>query len=174
VKNYRIFFLTFIFALAFVGRVFAEGTPALKVAYVDIGKVFDEYSKTKDYDKELESKYGAYEKEHNDKLNKIKANQDKLSLLKDEEKNKMQTQIDKDKSDLMDFDRQKQTELRKARDEKVRELLGEIEKVIKDYATEQKYTLVLNDKVLVYVDKGYEITDPIIKKLNEKNGGQSK
>lgn len=169
----KVFILATVFALSFMGSAYAQNT-AIKVAYVDLSKIFDEYGKTKEYDKLLEQKHSTFEKEHNDKLQKIKESQDKLSLLKDEEKNKMIEQIDKQKAELMEFDRQKQADLRKQRDEKIREILLEIEKVIKDYAVQEKYTLVFNDKVLAYADASMDITASVLKLLNDRYAGQGK
>ena len=42
-----------------------------------------------------------------------------------------------------------------------------IEKVVKDYAQKEGYTLVLNDRVLVYGGEEMNITDKIVKLLNE-------
>ena len=40
---------------------------------MDVGKLFDEYGKTKEYSKSLEDKASAYEKERDVKLSEIKA-----------------------------------------------------------------------------------------------------
>lgn len=172
-KKINVFILSTIFACTFIGGAYAQNA-AMKVAYVDLSKVFDEYTKTKEYDKTLEEKHSAFEKEHNKKLQEIKDTNDKLSLLKDEEKSKMMEKIDADKAALLEFDRQKQTDLKKQRDEKIREILGEIEKTIKDYAVQEKYNLIFNDKVLAYADASMDITAPILKILNDKYAGQGK
>jgi len=173
VKKIKVFILATIFALTCAVGAYAQNA-AMKVAYVDLSKVFDEYTKTKEYDKVLEGKHSAFEKEHNDKLKIIKDSQEKLSLMKDEEKNKMLEQLDKQKAELLEFDRQKQADLRKQRDEKIREILLEIEKIIKDYAMQEKYNLVFNDKVLAYADESMDITAPVLKLLNDKYAGQGK
>ncbi len=139
-----------------------------KIAYVDLTRVFDEYNKTKEYDASLQTKSSGYEQERNARLEKIKDAQGKLAVMKEDEKKKLQAQIDKDRADLMEYDRQKQTDLRKERDERIREILAEIEKVVKDYAQQEKYTFVLNDKVLIYGDQTLDVTNQIIKLLNEK------
>ena len=53
----------------------------LKIGYVDVFEVFREYEKTKDYDKILENKKKAKEKELEKKRNEIKKMQDKLLSL---------------------------------------------------------------------------------------------
>ncbi len=153
--------------LLIVGRAQAQ-TTNLKIAYINLAKVFDSYNKTKEYDAALEKRHDGYKKEFDGKIQKVKDSEAKLSLLQEDEKAKLQAQIDKDKSDLAVFEREKTMDLRKERDEKIRELLGEIEAVIKDYSEKEGFALVLNDRVLAYSTKDLDITDPITKILNEK------
>ena len=141
---------------------------AEKIAYVDLSRVFDEYTKTKEYDEVLSKKQQEYEAERGKRLEKLQEAQGKLALLNDKEKEKLQEQLDKDKRSLMEFDTQQQTELRRERDEKIREILLEIEKVVREFAEKGKYSLILNDKVLIYANESLEITDQVIKLLNVK------
>ena len=69
---------------------FAHAENGLKWAFLDLSKVFDNYEKTKEYDATLEAQHGAYEKERNEKIEKLKEAQNKLDLLKPEEKDKAQ------------------------------------------------------------------------------------
>ena len=138
-----------------------------KIGYVDLSHLFDDYYKTKEYDKVLEAKNSDFEKESNAKLDKIREAQSKLSLLKEQEKAKLEEDIEKMKNELLEYNKQKKTDLTKERNEKIREILLEIEKVVSDYAQKQKYDIILNDRVLIYGDKSYDLTDQILKILNE-------
>jgi len=89
------------------------------------------------------------------------------NLLKEDEKAKLQAEIDKDRADLLEYDRQKQMDLRKQREDKIREILAEVEKVVKDYAQKNGYGFILNDRVLIYADEQYDITADVLKTLNE-------
>ena len=169
-KSFKVLALVFLISVFAVGSARAENN--LKIAYVNLAKVFDEYNKTKEYDAALEKKHDGYKKEFDDKLQKVRDAEAKLPLLKDTEKAKLQSQIDKDKGDLATFEREKTMDLRKERDEKIRGLLGEIEKVINDFAQKENYSLVINDRVLVYTTKDMDITDQVIKILNEKYPAQ--
>jgi len=50
----------------------------------------------------------------------------------------------------------------------MKELLKDINEVIKQYAEKEGYTMVFNDRVLVYQDKSLDITDKIIAILNKE------
>lgn len=138
-----------------------------KFGYVDLSRIFSEYSKTKEYDKVLSSKEDAYGKERDKKVNEVKQLQDKLSLLSDREKESKKKDLESRIKSLQEFDRQQQTDLRKEQNEKMKEILKDIESAVKQYAEKENFTLVFNDRVLVYQSKGLDITDKIIDILNK-------
>lgn len=156
--------LCFVFAAALVVR--AEDVKT-KIAYVDLARIFDEYGKTKAYDKILEGENSKYQEERNKQIDQIRTLQGKLAALKDDEKAKTEKEIEKLKSDILEFDRQQRTDLTKNRDEKVREILLEIEKTVSEYAKKSSIDYVLNDKMLIYGTESSNITEPILKGLNE-------
>ena len=164
-KSFRIVLM--VLAVVMFTTVGAHAQAALKIGYVDLSRLFDEYGKTKDYDAVLEKQHTAYQTERDKRVTKIKDAQGKLSLLKDAEKAKLEQQMEKDRTDLLEFDKGQQTELKKQRDDKIREILTEIEKVVKDYAQKEKFTLILNDRVLIYGGQELNVTEPILKVLND-------
>ena len=139
-----------------------------KIGYVDLSHLFDEYYKTKEYDKVLEGEHKVYEQESKGKIDKIREAQGKLALLKDDQKKTVEQEIETMKNELMEYDRQKKTDLTKERNEKIREILLEIEKIVSGYAEQNGYTVILNDRVLIYADKGLDLTENILKTLNAK------
>lgn len=138
-----------------------------KIGYVDLSRLFDEYHKTKAYDKTLEAKHGELEKVGKEKVEKIKESEGKMALLTEEEKKSLEKEIETMKDEAQEFVRQEQTNLTKERNEKIREILLEIEKVVSDYAGKQNYEMVLNDRVLIYGDPAHDITEDILTILNK-------
>ena len=57
-------------------------------------------------------------------------------------------------------------DLRKDRDEKLKEILQDIEKVVQSYAQKNGYDFVLNDRVLLYGAASADITQDIVELLN--------
>lgn len=150
-------------AAIFLGTAFA----ADKFGYVDLSRIFTEYTKTKEYDKVLNDKQAAYKTERDKKANEVKQFQDKINLLNDKEKDAKKGELEAKLKTLEDYDRENQTDLRKEQDEKMRELLKDIDDVVKQYAEKESYTLIFNDRVLVYQSKALDITDKIIEILNK-------
>lgn len=152
----------------FVSVIFTGALSAAeKFAYVDLSKIFSEYKKTKDYEKNIADKEQAYTTERDKRVNEVKQLQDKLNLLSDKEKETKKAEVETRIKDLQEYDRQKQTDLRKEQDEKMKELLKDIEDAVKQQALKDGYSLVFNDRVLVYEEKSLDITDKIIEILNK-------
>ncbi|MBI5149386.1 MAG: OmpH family outer membrane protein [Candidatus Omnitrophica bacterium] len=158
--------LAFVVIVAALFTTTASADEKGKIGYVDLSRLFDEYYKTKDYDKSLEAEHKEYEQEAKTKVDKIREQQGKLELLKEDQKKGLEADIEKMKNDLMEYDRQKKTTLTKDRNEKIREILLEIEKIVSGYAEQNGYALILNDRVLIYGDPARDLTQDILKTLN--------
>jgi outer membrane protein len=163
-KAVKLLLTALIFSVIVSAPVFAKD---MKIAYVDLSRLFDNYAKTKEYDAVLQKEGDAFTKEREGMINKIRDAQGKMALLKEDEKNKLQADIEKQKSELIEYDKQKRTELAKKRDEKVREILLEIEKIVSELAKKEGYDYILNDRVLIYGDQSQNITDRVLKALND-------
>ncbi len=140
-----------------------------KLGYVDLSRAFSEFNKTKGYDKTLSDKEKNYTEERDRKVADLKAFQDKLSLLNDKEREAKGGELQSKIKAFQDYDRQKQTDLRKEQEDRMKEILKDIQEVVKKYAEKAGYTLVFNDRVLVYQTKSMDITDQIIAILNSPN-----
>ncbi len=166
-KSFKLFLLIAM-SFIFVVSAQAQATDGKKMGYLDLSRVFDGYVKTKQYDTAMEAQHKDFEKERNAKIEKLREIQQKFDLAKEAEKTKIQDDLNKMQTELIEYDRQKKMDLTKDRDEKIREILLEIEKVVSDWAKAQGYGLIFNDKVLIYGDKAvYDITDPILQILND-------
>ncbi len=167
-KSLKIMVLFVISAFFLTGGVQAQAAEKTgKIGYVDLSRLFDEYYKTKEYDKILEQKHNEFTKKEQEKMDKIKEAQGKLAIMNEDQKAELEKQIDKMKQDLMEFDRQQKTSLTKERNEKIREILLEIEKVVSNFAESNGYSIILNDRVLIYGAQNLDLTEQVLKILNE-------
>jgi outer membrane protein len=165
-KKIGLILLLAIFCI-FVANVSFAAKDVAKIGYVDLGRLFDEYYKTKEFDKILEGKQKDFESKRNEKLELLRESQGKLALLKDDKKATMEEDIAKIKADLLEFDKQGKADLTKERNEKIREILLEIEKIVSDFAQKEGYTVILNDRVLIYGEQSMDVTEYILKVLND-------
>lgn len=161
-KSMKMFWVVFLFLFA----VTANASAAEKIGYVDLSRLFDEYHKTKEFDAELEKKHSSYEKERNEKIEKIREAQGKLALLAEDKRQDLEEEIEGYKQDLLEFDRQQKTDLTKERNDVIRDILLEIEKKVSSYAEKNKFSIILNDRVLIYGSPSMEITEEVLESLN--------
>jgi Skp family chaperone for outer membrane proteins len=138
-----------------------------KLAYVDLSQTFDKYAKTKVYDDSLAALQSSKEKDLEQVANEIKAIEDKMSLLSDKEKGAKQKELDEKNKKLKQMSQQVALDLRKDRDEKLKEILQDIEKVVQSYAQKNGYDFVFNDRVLLYGTASADVTQDIVTVLND-------
>lgn len=168
----RMRYLAIVFAAAFLAagiQTEAKAAPqAQKYAYVDLGKLFDEYGKTKDSDAVLEKKGTDKQTERDKKIENIKKLRGELELMSEKGKEEKQGQIDEAVKSLQEFDRATRDDLKRERDNMVRDILKEIDTVVQSYGQKEGYAIIFNDRGLLYADKSMDITDAILKILNDQ------
>ena len=97
----------------------------------------------------------------------IKKLRDEAELLSAKAKDDKQAAIDEKIKALQEYDRTTRDSLRRERDEMVKDILKEIEAVIQDFGKSQGYGYIFNDRVLVYKSEGGDLTNQVIKALND-------
>ncbi|MDD5020351.1 MAG: OmpH family outer membrane protein [Candidatus Omnitrophica bacterium] len=163
--------------LAFVCMFLMAAGVALaagKIAYVDLSSTFDKYEKTKVFDEALGSIQQEKEKSLTQLADEIKAIEDKMPLLSEKEKVSKQKDLDEKTQKLKQISQQVALDLRKERDERLKEILQDIEKVIQSYAQKNQYDFIMNDRVLLYGSASADVTQDIIDLLNTQYKQESK
>lgn len=144
------------------------------IATVDLSRAFDEFEKTKEADRVLDGKADVKKAERDKKVAEIKKLKEELDLLNEAGRQEKQAVIDQKIAELQEFDREVRDSLRGERDQMVRDLLKEIDQVLQEYGQEKGYTLILNDRVLLYRDKTLDVTEDILKRLNQGKGAKNR
>ena len=140
----------------------------MKVAYIAVDEVFDNFQKTKDQDLVLKTAGEAKEKERNEMLTSIRAMEDELALLSADARAKKQEELIEKKRQLEDFDRTVRQQLAEQRDKVVREIFQEIDEVIQEVGKAGGYDMILNKRVLLYQKKTFDITSQVSAELAKK------
>jgi len=163
-------FVALVAFLALGLLVFANHADAkeVKVGFVDLAKVFDQYSKTVEFEKSLEEKGKSKEAERNKLVEEVRKMQDEAAVLSEDAKAKKQPAIDEKIKALREFNRVTQDELIKERNEKVSEILADIQKVVEAYSKQETFDVMLNSRMLLYGNEQLDVTEEILKRLNTK------
>jgi len=141
---------------------------ALSIGYIDLAKIFDQYEKTKDSDKNLEVEWQGRQSEIKALREEITRLKDELEVLSEAAKGKRQEVIDTKIKELQDFTKEIQDELTSERNEIVSQILKDIDAIINQYGKSNGYDLILNERVLLYRTEGLDLTGKIVKILNDK------
>ena len=165
-KNLFIGILAGIFIFCIPAQLFAESQG--KIGYIDLSRSFDEYQKTKDLDKELEGK-GDMKQDQREKLvQEIRTMRGELELMNKNAREKKEADIEAKIKYLQEFDQEAKTDLTKERDNMVKDILKEMSDAIKEYGEKNGYSIIVNDRVLLYGDSGMDLTSAIIRILNDR------
>lgn len=144
--------------------------PVSKIATVNLDKVFAEYERTKKSDAQLEQLSGSKQQEREKMVSEIKNLREELVLLNEESRAQRQQTIEEKLRTLASFDRSAKEGLRRQRDDAVKGILEEIESAVSGYAKEHGLELVLSDRAVLYGIDAIDITDEILKILNDHYG----
>ncbi|MBD3246511.1 MAG: hypothetical protein GF333_05815 [Candidatus Omnitrophica bacterium] len=142
----------------------------MKIGYVDVFKVFNEYEKTKEYDAVLEKKKEEKEAQLQEKKEKIEQMQNKLSMMKEKEQGTQREKIAEAVKEFKSIERESFIDLKKTRDERMKEIVEDIDKVVEEFAQEEGYDLIVNGNAVLYGSGNLDITDQILKKVNQRYG----
>jgi outer membrane protein len=176
------------FGLAAITTVSAQ--TALRVAVVDMQKVFQEYYKTKDADVRLKEILGNFQKEYQDMLADYQKGVDEATKLRDdvnnaslskelrEEKGKaLQTKVQDVKAmerKLQEFDITRRRQLEDQSGRMRKNIVEEITKVITDMGNREKFNLIMDKSgvslngtpSLLFADGVKDITEDVVKLMN--------
>jgi len=140
----------------------------LRLGFVNVGKVFDEYQGTKDSEAGLEAHGKQKQAQLEAQFNALKDMRKDLELASDQARESKAREIE-EKSD--EFKRQKsraERELLMQRNQVARKILDEINGVIAEFAKANSFSLILDQRSVVYGEETYEVTDQVLKILNER------
>ena len=157
--------LTGILLVSFSGMTQAQSDD--KVGFVNLSKAFDEYEKTKDFDKELEKKGDVKQEQRERLVKEIRTMRDEMELLNEKARESKEKDIEEQVRSLHEFDQDTKTSLIKERDDMIRDILGEMNDIIQAYGERNGYSIILNDRVLLFGAKSLDVTEEIIKTLND-------
>ena len=168
--------LVLIAVAALAAPVFAQNTPA-RVAVIDVQKVLTSSTAGKAaYDKLKKMQDDRVEKAKSmdDEIRKLDTdiNTKKISLSEDKLAD-MQKQLNEKKIAMQRYAQDADREIGEARDRELQALEVKIKPVIDAIGKEMGIAAIFNkfESGLVYASEAIDITDTVIKKFNDANGG---
>jgi Skp family chaperone for outer membrane proteins len=139
-----------------------------KIGFVDLAKVSDEYTKTKDYEKNFEAQVKTKDAERQKYVDEVRKLKEEQTLLSDKAKAEKQTVIDEKIKRLQDFDRTVRDDLIKQRNTMLGEIQKDIDAVISAYSKEAGYDIVFIKQTVLFGGQELDLTAEVTKRLNTK------
>ncbi len=153
----------------------ADGTPAVhKIGIVRLGKVFEDYERTKSSTAQLEALSNSKQAQREKQVAEIRGMRDELALLNDESRVERQKAIEEKLKDLAQFDQEVKNNLVKKRETSLKEILDEIEQTVSQYSKERGFDLILSDRAVLYSIDAIDVTGDIVTVLNTRYAAKKK
>lgn len=146
--------------------------PPLKVGFVDMTRLFNEYYRTKTVTDEFDAKWNKAQEELDKRGDHIKGLQDQLQekgdALSETERSELEAEIREEVRAATAYGEKRTRELRREKQELERNLLEELQKQIGDYGTRKGYSMVFNENLLLHGAQTFDLTDEILKQVNSQ------
>lgn len=149
---------------------FSAEAQEFKVAYVNVGKVFDQYERTTTSQAALERKGEQKESELEGRVNELKKLRESVELLNDQAREAKLREIEERSDELKRFRANSARDLRRERDAVAQEILNEIQTVVAEYAKTNGFSVIFDERSVLYGQPSYDATDEVLGLLNSRYG----
>lgn len=146
----------------------------LKIGFVNLARVFDEYQRTKDSEAGLEARGKQKQAQLEAQFNELKKLRQGLELLNDQAREAKAREIEEKSDQFKRTKSQSERELVGQRNQVAKAILDEIGQVVSEYAKTNGFSLVLDQRSLLYGQDAYDLTNEILSTLNERYAAKAK
>lgn len=142
---------------------------AMKIGYVDVAAVFDQYSETKKNKQGLEKEIKVKQdliKKMGEELKKMRDTlQSQEATVTPEEKQKKNDEIDRKSQELQKYTEEAESDLRKRESELTAEILKKIYQAIDQIGKEKEFTFILDKNNVLYGVDSSNVTSEVLNRL---------
>ncbi len=157
----------------------AKAESVMKIGYIDLQKIFQEYGKTKEFNEKLTSMNDQAQRILQEGSKNLEGLQNQFKeqekLLSDSAKQRKLKEIQDKADELNNLAKSTQENLQKQQELYTKEILEDILSVIDEIAKKEGWRLILDKGSLLYPraeteipDDEFDLTKKVIKRLNEK------
>jgi len=147
---------------------------ALKIGYVNLAQVFDGYQRTKQSEQVLEQRSKQKQGELEGRVGELKKLRQNLELLAEQARDTKAREIEEKSDEFQRVKTRTERELVRERNQLAREILREIEQTVTDYAKTNGFSIIVDQRSLIYGENALDVTDSVLKILNERFATRAK
>ncbi|MBI2884958.1 MAG: OmpH family outer membrane protein [Candidatus Omnitrophica bacterium] len=140
----------------------------LKIGYVNLVRVFEEYQRTKDTEQVLEQRGKQKLSELEGRLGELKKMRQNLELLNDQAKEAKSKELEEKSDEFQRLKTKSERESVRDRNQVAKQIFDEIDGAVTAYARANGFSLVLDQRSLIVGDDVYDLTDEVLKSLNDR------
>lgn len=170
-------FNTLLFALCFLPFSSLAADP-VKFGSMDMQKALNESEAGKKAKSDLEALIKSKESIINEKSKVGEKLRDELekqsSVLSAEARKSKENELEKLLREYQRAVQDSQAEVKKKEGELTEKIIKELREIVEKIGEEEGYTLIIERGLVLYSNKGIDLTDTVIKKYNELKAGQKK
>ena len=149
----------------------------IKIGYIDLQRAISESEagkKAKErFQSEVKRAEGDFLKEKQE-IERLKGELDKKgALLRDEERNNLEKEIQRRYVGYQRSVRDSQEELRRREVELTSQIVKDLQSVVVEVGKSEKFTLILERSQMLYGDPGIDITPKVVEIYNGRTGGKA-
>lgn len=151
-----------------------------KTAYVDTTKIVQEYKEMKDVEAEFTSKSDSVRKKLDSVARvfqqEVQAYQSEMNSMSQADRQQKEQELMQKQQMLQQQQQMQSTRLREESNAVMDSIVTKIKDYVKDYGKENNYTYIFGSNEsanIMYAEEGLDITQDILKELNEDYGGSA-
>jgi len=146
----------------------------LKIGYVDPAAILDNYQRTKDAEAALQQRHKQKQAELEERVNELKKLRQNAELLNDQAREAKTREIEEKSDAFKRLKTQTERELLRERNQMLKDIVGEINQAVADYAKSNAFSVVVDERFLLYGEPGLDVTDAVLKILNDRYAKKGK
>ncbi|MEW6617974.1 MAG: OmpH family outer membrane protein [bacterium] len=143
-----------------------------KVGIVDGRRIFEEHPEAKKAQELLKKELNERKKELENRSKEIRKLEESMKsnlLLSDEERAKIEKEIDKKKEEAMTYSQEAEEYLNEKEEELTKGITEKVYQLIKVTAQEKGIDIILENNYVLYADETLDITEDVIAKIKPKS-----
>lgn len=140
----------------------------LKIGYINLSRIFDQYQRTKESEQVLEQKGKQKQTELEGRFSELKKLRQSLELLNDQARESKAREIEEKSDEFQRLKVRSERDLLRERNQLAGQILDEVEAAVAEYAKANGFSVILDQRSLLFGEKLYDVTDEVLKLLNER------
>ena len=136
--------------------------------------VFDGYQRKQESEQALEQKGKQKQAELEGRFNELKKMRQGLELLNDQAREARAKELEEKSDEFQRLKSKSQRDLLRERNRIARTILQEIEKAVAEYAKANGFAVILDERSLLYGETVFDVTDEVLRLLNERYAARTK